>query len=93
MRGVIMSNNLFEEYNNVKLQGKIVSEKVFNHDIYGEKFYKFNLEVPRLSENVDIIPIIISERLMIEKDLGEGKLIKITYNTIKKYINKIIHIY
>ena len=85
-----MSNNLFEEYNNVKLQGKIVSEKVFNHDIYGEKFYKFNLEVPRLSETVDIIPIIISERLMVEKDLGEGKLIKITgqYRSYNSLVNE-----
>ena len=90
-----MSNNLFEEYNNVKLQGKIVSEKVFNHDIYGEKFYKFNLEVPRLSETVDVIPIIISERLMLDKDLSIGKIIKITgqyrsYNSLENEKSKLV---
>ncbi len=90
-----MSNNLFEEYNNVKLQGKIVSEKVYNHDIYGEKFYKFDLEVPRLSENVDIIPIIISERLIVEKDLAIGKFVKIlgqyrSYNSLENEKSKLV---
>ncbi len=59
-----MGSNLFEEYNNVKLQGNIISDKIFNHEIFGEKFYKFELEVPRLSDAVDIIPILVSERLL-----------------------------
>ena len=52
----------FLENNSLMLVGKITDEKKFSHEIYGEKFYLFNLEVPRLSGNSDIIPITISER-------------------------------
>ncbi len=72
-----MSNNLYEEYNSVKLQGKILTDMVFNHEIYGEKFYYFEIEVPRLSDNVDVIPVIISERLMIDNNIEKGVIVKI----------------
>ncbi len=49
--------------NKVYLYGKIVSEPEYSHEIYGEKFYDINLEVQRLSEQSDIIPVTISERL------------------------------
>lgn len=64
-----MGSNLFEEYNNVKLQGRIISDKILNHEIFGEKFYKFELEVPRLSDAVDIIPILVSERLLVNDEM------------------------
>ncbi len=51
------------------LVGKITDEKRFSHEIYGEKFYTFDLSVPRLSGNADIIPITISERLFKEEEL------------------------
>ena len=70
--------NLYEEYNNVKLQGKVVSDKTLNHEIYGEKFYTFNLEVPRLSEVVDTIPVIISERLITNENIKIGNMVKIS---------------
>ena len=54
----------FSENNHLILVGKVASEKKFSHEIYGEKFYSFDLEVPRLSETSDIIPITISERLI-----------------------------
>ena len=48
--------------------GKVTSDKRFSHEIYGEKFYIFDLSVPRLSGNSDIIPITISERLMVNRN-------------------------
>lgn len=48
--------------NKVKLTGMIVSEPEFSHESNGEKFYKALLEVKRLSENTDVIPLLISER-------------------------------
>lgn len=63
----------FSENNHLLLVGKVASEKVFSHEIYGEKFYSFNLEVPRLSETSDLIPITISERLITDSDLKTGK--------------------
>ena len=49
--------------NKVYLYGKIVSEPEFSHEIYGEKFFDINIEVPRLSMQSDTIPVTISERL------------------------------
>ena len=57
-------NTNYSENNHLVLIGKIVSEKSYSHEIYGEKFYIFNLEVQRLSTTSDIIPITISERLI-----------------------------
>ena len=63
----------YSENNHLVLVGKVASEKTFSHEIYGEKFYSFNLEVPRLSEISDIIPVTISERLISEQELELGK--------------------
>ena len=57
-------NTNYSENNHLVLVGKVVSEKAYSHEIYGEKFYLFNLEVVRLSSTTDIIPITISERLL-----------------------------
>ncbi len=63
----------YSENNHLILVGKVASEKKFSHEIYGEKFYSFNMEVPRLSEISDVIPITISERLISDEDLKIGK--------------------
>ena len=61
--------------NNVRLVGKVASEKVFSHEMYGEGFYNIDLEVPRLSDSVDLLPITVSERLMVDVDLSIGEYI------------------
>ena len=63
--------------NKVYLYGKVVSEPEFSHEIYGEKFYDILVEVPRLSEQSDIIPVTISERLFDEKTMGINEFIAI----------------
>ena len=82
------------ENNHLILVGKVASEKTFSHEVYGEKFYSFNLEVPRLSETSDIIPITISERLFVE-DLCIGKKVIIegqfrSYNGYENEKNKLV---
>lgn len=65
-------NNNYEKNNQVLLKGKAASEPVFSHSVMGEGFYEFDLLVPRLSSQVDILPITISERLLPEiKDIKE----------------------
>ena len=64
----IVVTNLLEN-NHLVLVGKVTSDKTYSHEIYGEKFYIFNLEVPRLSQAVDEIPITISERLLTDINL------------------------
>lgn len=52
------------ENNKVTVIGTIVSEFRFSHAVYGEGFYLVDLSVNRLSEQADIIPLLISERLI-----------------------------
>ena len=76
----------YSQNNYIMLVGKITSEKKFSHEIYGESFFNFDLEIPRLSGISDIIPITISERLIANFDLNIGKQVVIegqfrSYNT------------
>lgn len=52
------------ENNQVILKGKIVSEPVYSHSLYGEKFYNLMIEVPRLSGVADVLPVMASDRLL-----------------------------
>ena len=67
-----MDTNYLEN-NYLTLVGKVTGEKKFSHEIYGERFYVFNLEIERLSGNADIIPITVSERLVTDEMLTQGK--------------------
>lgn len=53
-----------EKNNKVYVYGKIVSEVTYSHEVFGEGFYEFFVEVKRLSGQADILPVTISERLM-----------------------------
>lgn len=52
------------ENNKVSVIGKIVSDFTFSHEVFGEGFYLVDLEVNRLSDQADVIPLMISERLV-----------------------------
>lgn len=58
-----MDENIIRN-NQVNIIGEIHSGFEFSHEVYGEGFYNFYVLVPRLSENEDIIPITVSERLI-----------------------------
>lgn len=62
--------------NSVTLIGEIVSGFTFNHEVFGEGFYSVDLAVTRLSQQVDVIPLIISERLIDVKGNYEGCTMK-----------------
>ena len=81
-----MDTNYLEN-NYLTLVGKVTGEKRFSHEIYGEKFY---ISIPRLSGNADIIPITISERLITDEMLQEGKklLIKGQFRSYNSYENE-----
>ena len=52
--------------------GEVVSEFTFSHEVFGEGFYIADLAVSRLSDQVDVIPLMISERLLdVSKDTAE----------------------
>ena len=88
-------NTNYSENNHLILVGKIASEKSYSHEIYGEKFYVFNLEVVRLSSTVDIIPITVSERLLTNLSLEIGKKVYVegqfrSYNNYENERNRLI---
>ena len=58
-----MSEKMMEN-NRVSVIGEIVSGFTFSHEVFGEGFYVVNVAVNRLSEQVDVIPLLISERLL-----------------------------
>ena len=74
--------------NKVFLTGKIVQEPTYSHEMFGEGFFETAIAVKRLSEQVDILPITISERLIAEKDLKMGDDVTL-YGQFRSY-NKII---
>ena len=63
-----MSEKMIEN-NKVSVIGEVVSEFTFSHEVFGEGFYIADLAVSRLSDQVDVIPLMISERLLdVSKD-------------------------
>ena len=95
IRGGKELNTNYLENNHLVLVGKVTSDKRFSHEIYGEKFYIFDLEVPRLSGNADIIPITISERLLESDGLEIDKKVIIegqfrSYNSYQNERNKLV---
>lgn len=57
-------NNTTEKNNRVYICGRIVTDATFSHEVFGEGFYEFSVEVARLSGQTDVLPVTISERLM-----------------------------
>ena len=61
----------------------------YSHEVFGEKFFEFFIEVPRLSSTKDILPVIISERLIndINMDLGNHIVIEGQFRSYNRYEN------
>ncbi len=58
-----MSDKIIEN-NQVTIMGEIASEFMFSHEVFGEGFYMVEILVKRLSNSDDIIPLMVSERLI-----------------------------
>ena len=84
-----MDTNYLEN-NYLTLVGRVTSEKKFSHEIYGERFYSFDLTIPRLSGSADVIPVTASERLFTDEMLADGTrlLIKGQFRSYNSYENE-----
>ena len=58
-----MSDKIIEN-NQVTIMGQVASEFEFSHEVFGEGFYMVEVLVKRLSNSCDLIPLMISERLI-----------------------------
>ena len=59
------------------LRGSLASLPQFSHENHGRRFFRFFLEVPRLSGAVDTLPVIAEERLLLGTDLSDGEMLTI----------------
>lgn len=64
--------------NQATLRGTLLSLPEFSHENHGKAFYRFYLEVPRLSGAVDILPVITDARTLDTFDLSGGEMLTVT---------------
>lgn len=88
-----MENNT--NNNRAEIWGKVGEEPEFSHEIYGEKFFVFTMDIPRLSGIYDKIKVMISERLMSDSSFSKGDILKVigqfrSYNSYDNASNKLI---
>jgi len=81
--------------NKIYLEGTVVSKLSFSHEMYGEGFYTFDMEVMRLSDTKDMLNITVSERIITDVDLTIGNDIIVegqlrSYNKFVDGANKLI---
>lgn len=85
----------YSDNNSILIGGVVVSEPEFSHEVFEEKFYSFNIETKRLSDYNDVLPVIISERLIDIKSIKNGLLVKIkgqfrSYNKLVDNKSKLV---
>ena len=88
-----MNNEIIN--NKVYLQGVVSTTPELNHTVKDEEFYGFNLTVARLSGQNDIIPIIISKRLIDFYNINNGDYLAVkgqfrSFNKVENDKRKLI---
>ena len=64
--------------NILKVTGSVVGKEVaYTNKKYDETFYTLTVEVVRRSQNMDVLPIIVSEKLLLGNKVKEGDLVTI----------------
>lgn len=81
--------------NRATISGKVTSEIQFSHEVFGEKFYQIMLEVKRLSDMSDIIPVTLSEKLLGVTDISVDQMVTVvgqfrSYNKIMENRSKLM---
>lgn len=64
--------------NQILLRGNLHARPEFSHENHGRRFFRFFLEVPRLSGVLDVLPVICEEQLLASPDLSSGDMIAVT---------------
>ena len=64
--------------NCIVLHGQLQDIPQFSHENHGRRFFRFCLEVSRLSGAVDILPVVAEEQLLSELDLCPGESYTVT---------------
>jgi single-stranded DNA-binding protein len=89
-----MTDKVFDN-NQVSIAGEVISDFTFSHDVFGEGFYVLEVVVSRLSNSYDMIPVMVSERLIDVKQDYKGKFVEVlgqfrSYNRHEESKNKLV---
>lgn len=67
-----------EQYTNrILLRGDLMELPEYSHENHGRKFYRFFLEVPRLSGAIDTLPVVAELALLEGLDLSRGERMRV----------------
>lgn len=64
--------------NQITIRGTLTALPVYSHENHEKHFYRFTLEIPRLSGTVDTLPVIAEEQVLLEMDLSGGEMLTVT---------------
>lgn len=64
--------------NQITLRGSLLSLPDFSHENHGRRFFRFFLEIPRLSGTVDILPVIVEEQILNTLELSGGEMLTVS---------------
>ena len=88
-------NENYLKNNRVFLSGRVAREPQYSHELFGEGFYEFYIEVKRLSGQSDVLPVTVSERIMNGVELSEGSPVALSgqfrsYNKLENEHSKLM---
>lgn len=63
--------------NHITLRGTLACLPQYSHENHGRRFFRFFLEVPRLSGAVDTLPVIAEEEILNAADLSDGEMLTV----------------
>ena len=63
--------------NSITVRGSLLTLPEYSHENHGKIFYRFTLEVPRLSGAVDILPVIAEQQLVDDLDPCAGSMLTV----------------
>lgn len=63
--------------NQITVRGQLIELPEFSHENHGKRFYRFSLDIPRLSGNADRLPIVVEERILDTIDLSGGSMLTV----------------
>lgn len=66
--------------NKVTINGEIVGNPTFSHEVFGERFFLLYVCVARKSSVADVIPVLVSDRFPFFDDLQDGVIVDIRGN-------------
>lgn len=84
-----MNYTINEEATNfAEIAGVVSQELKFSHQVEGENFFEFSVEVERLSKIKDEIPVTVSERCLQDVEIKVGDFVKVCgeYRSYNKFL-------